>query len=159
MSAVYHLGNWSARVRAVLRRVDHADFLFLIAGTYTPFAVLVLRGGERIVILSVVWVAAVVGALSLVIWAGLPRRVRVAVYVALGWVAVPVLPELLRGAGPATLLLAVGGVLYTLGGLVYGLRRPDPWPRAFGFHEVFHSLTVAALTCQFIAVWLVVRGT
>jgi len=106
VSAVYHLGNWSARVRAVLRRVDHADILFLIAGTYTLLAVLVLRG-----------------------------------------------------AGLATLLVAVGGILYTLGGIVYGLRRPDPWPRVFGFHEVFHSLTVAAFTCQFIAVWLVVRGT
>ena len=159
VSAVYHLGSWSARVRAVLGRVDHADILFLIAGTYTPLSVLVLRGGERIAVLSVVWVAAVLGALSLIAWAGLPRSARVAAYVVLGWVAIPVLPELLRSAGPATLLVAAGGGLYTLGALVYGRRRPDPWPRVFGFHEVFHCLTVAAFACQFIAVWLVVRGT
>ena len=158
VSAVYHLGRWSSRVREVLRSVDHADILFLIAGTYTPFSVLVLRGGARVAVLCVVWAAAVLGVVFRVAWTGLPRWIYVALYLALGWVAVPVLPQLLRGARPAALVLvAVGGVMYTLGGLVYGLKRPDPWPKVFGFHEIFHTFTVVAFVCQYIAVWLVLR--
>lgn len=157
MSAVYHLGRWTPRVRKVLRSVDHANILFLIAGTYTPFAVLALRGAARVAVLSVVWAAAVTGAVFRVAWTGLPRWVYVPLYLALGWVAVFVLPQLLRGAGPVALILIVaGGVSYTLGGVVYGLRRPDPWPRVFGFHEIFHTCTVAAFACQYAAVALLV---
>jgi hemolysin III len=159
VSALYHLGAWPPRVRAVLRSVDHADILFLIAGTYTPFAVLVLRGDARVAVLCVVWTAATLGAVFRVAWTGLPRWVYVALYLCLGWVAVPVLPQLLRGASSSALVLVVtGGVMYTLGGVVYGLKRPDPWPRVFGFHEIFHAFTVAAFTCQYVAVWLVIRA-
>ncbi len=160
MSAIYHLGTWSPRTRLVLRSIDHADILLLIAGTYTPVAVLALHGAARVTILSVVWTAAAVGVVFRIAWTGLPRWVYVPVYLGLGWAAVPVLPQLLHGAGPAALwLAAAGGALYTLGGLVYGLRRPDPWPRVFGFHEVFHACTVAAFACQYVAVSLIVyRG-
>lgn len=157
VSAVYHLGTWGPRARRTLRSVDHADILLLIAGTYTPIAVLTLRGTARLVILSVVWAAALLGAVFRVAWAGLPRWVSVSLYVGLGWAAAFVVPQLLRGAGPAALgLMVAGGVLYTLGGLSYGLRRPDPWPRVFGFHEIFHACTVAAFACQYAAVSLIV---
>ena len=158
MSAVYHLGRWPPRVRQVLRSIDHADILILIAGTYTPVAVLALHGAARLAILCVVWTAAILGAAFRVTWTGLPRWVYVPLYVGLGWAAAFVLPQLLRGAGPAALALAcAGGILYTLGGLAYGLRRPDPWPRVFGFHEIFHACTVAAFACQYAAVALLVH--
>ncbi len=158
MSAVYHLGTWSPRVRLVLRSIDHADILILIAGTYTPVAVLALHGAARVAILTATWAAAILGAVFRVTWTGLPRWVYVPLYVGLGWAAVFVLPQFLHGAGPAALALAVaGGLLYTLGGLAYGLKRPDPWPRVFGFHEVFHACTVAAFACQYAAVALMVR--
>jgi hemolysin III len=144
-------------MRRVLRSVDHANILILIAGTYTPVAVLALHGAARLAILIVVWTAAILGAVFRVAWASLPRWVYVPLYAGLGWAAAFVLPQLLYGAGAAALSLAVaGGVLYTLGALAYGMRRPDPWPRVFGFHEVFHACTVAAFACQYIAISLIV---
>jgi hemolysin III len=157
VSAVYHLGTWSPRVWRVLRSADHANILILIAGTYTPVAVLALHGATRLAILLVVWTAAILGTVFRVAWAGLPRWVYVPLYAGLGWAAAFVLPQLLHGAGAAALSLAVaGGVLYTLGGLAYGLQQPDPWPRVFGFHEIFHACTVAAFACQYIAISLIV---
>ena len=157
VSALYHLGRWPPRVRVILRRIDHADILFLIAGTYTPVAVLALHDGTRVAILAVVWAGAALSAVFSVAWTDAPRWVYVPIYVGLGWAAVFVLPQLLRGAGLTALVLVVaGGALYSLGALAYGLRRPNPWPRWFGFHEVFHACTVAAFTCQYIAVWIVV---
>ncbi len=157
VSAFYHLGAWPPRARLILRRTDHADILFLIAGTYTPLAVLALDGGTRIAILAVVWAGAALSAVFNAAWTDAPRWAYVPVYLCVGWAAVFVLPQLLRGAGPTALVLVVaGGVLYSLGGLAYGLRRPDPWPRWFGFHEVFHACTVAAFACQYIAIWIVV---
>lgn len=158
VSAVYHLGTWSPRVRMILRRTDHADILFLIAGTYTPIAVLALRGDTRLAVLSVVWAGALAGAGFRIAWITAPRWVYVPLYLGLGWVALFVLPQLLRGAGLTALVLVVGGgVLYTLGGVAYALRRPDPWPRWFGYHEVFHACTAAAFACQYLAVWIVLR--
>jgi hemolysin III len=157
ISAVYHRGTWSPRARAVLRRLDHASILVLIAGTYTPFAVLALHGGTRLALLCVVWGGAILGTVFRLAWTDAPRWSYVPVYLALGWAAAFVLPELLRGAGPAALILAAaGGALYTLGALAYGLKRPNPSPRWFGFHEVFHACTVAAFSCQYVAVSLVV---
>lgn len=157
VSAVYHLGSWSPRVRLILRTVDHADILFLITGSYMPFAVLALHGSARLAVLCVVWTAAALGILFRVAWTGLPRWIYVPLYVGLGWTAVFVFPQLLHGAGTTVLALAAaGGVVYTLGGLAYGLRRPDPWPRVFGFHEIFHACTVAAFACQYAAVSLLV---
>lgn len=157
VSAAYHRGRWSARVREALRRFDHANIYLIIAGTYTPFALLALRGGVRTAVLAVIWSGAAAGVVFRVLWVGAPRWLYTALYLALGWVAAFVLPQLLVGAGAAALVLVlVGGILYSAGGLVYGLRRPDPIPSWFGFHEVFHALTVVAYVAQYVAVFLVV---
>jgi len=156
-SAVYHRGSWSPRAERWLKRADHANIFLLIAGTYTPFAVLALHGATRVVVLSAVWGAALLGVGFRLLWVDAPRSLYVVFYLGLGWTATLVLPQLLHGAGVAAfVLLVVGGALYTLGGLVYGLRRPNPSPRWFGFHEVFHALTVAAFVCQYVAASLVV---
>jgi hemolysin III len=159
ISATYHRGTLSPRLEEVLRRLDHANIYLIIAGTYTPFALLALDGSTRVVVLSVVWAGAIAGVLFRVLWIHAPRWLSTALYIALGWTAVFVLPQLVEGAGAAAVALVfVGGVLYTAGGVVYGLRRPDPSPRWFGFHEVFHAFTLAAYLVQYIAVSLVVYG-
>lgn len=156
-SAIYHRGRWTPRVAGALKRVDHANIFLLIAGSYTPFAVLALRGTTRTAVLAAVWGAALVGAAFRVLWVNAPRWLYVALYIGLGWSAAFVVPQLIHGAGVAAFtLVAVGGALYTLGGVAYGLRRPNPSPRWFGFHEVFHALTVAAWVCQYVAVSLLV---
>ncbi len=156
VSAAYHRGRWSPRTREWLRRFDHSNIYLLIAGTYTPIALLALEGATRVAVLAVVWAGALIGMLFRVLWIGAPRWLYTPLYIVLGWVAAFVLPPLLDGVGVAgVVLVAVGGVLYSLGGLVYGLRRPDPSPRWFGFHEVFHAFTVAAYVAQYIAVSLV----
>ncbi|MER5320440.1 PAQR family membrane homeostasis protein TrhA [Streptosporangium roseum] len=157
ISATYHRGTLSPRLEEVLRRLDHANIYLIIAGTYTPFAMLALDGPARAVVLGVIWTGAVAGVLFRVLWTGAPRWLSTALYIGLGWTAVFVLPQLLEGAGAAAVALVfVGGLLYTAGGVVYGLRRPDPSPRWFGFHEVFHAFTVAAYLVQYVAVSLVV---
>ena len=153
VSAVYHRGHWSPRATAILQRLDHANIFLIIAGTYTPFTVLLLPPGPSHMLLWIVWTGAVLGVAFRVLWVRAPRWLYVPVYVALGWVAVVYLPDFLRHGGPAVLtLVIVGGVLYTLGGLVYGIKRPDPSPRWFGFHEVFHALTVAAFVVHSVGV-------
>ena len=155
VSAVYHRGHWSPRTHSVLQRLDHANIFLIIAGTYTPFAVLLLPAGPARTLLWIVWSGAVAGVAFRVIWVGAPRWLYVPVYLALGWVAVAYLPQLLHGGGPAVLTLVVlGGVLYTLGGIVYGFKRPNPSPRWFGFHEVFHALTIAAFLSHALAIGL-----
>lgn len=157
VSALYHRGRWSDRAEAILRRFDHANIYLIIAGTYTPFALLALHGTARTVVLSVIWSGALAGVAFRIVWVGAPRWLYTALYVGLGWVAAAFMPQLLHGAGPAALVLVcVGGALYSVGGLVYGLRRPDPSPRWFGFHEVFHACTIAAYVAQYIAVSFVV---
>jgi hemolysin III len=159
VSALYHRGNWSPRVLAVLRRLDHANIFLIIAGTYTPFTVLLLPGGPARTLLWLVWGGAIAGVLFQVLWVGAPRWLYVPVYVALGWVAVVYLPDFLRGGIAPFTLVVVGGGLYTLGGIVYGLKRPDPSPRWFGFHEVFHAFTLAAFVTHYIGVSLVVYAS
>ncbi|MHB1613813.1 MAG: PAQR family membrane homeostasis protein TrhA [Actinomycetes bacterium] len=157
VSATYHRGHWSSRAGERLRRCDHANIYLLIAGTYTPFALLALRGGARVTVLVVAWGGAAAGVLFRLAWIQAPRWLYTPLYLVLGWLGVIFLPQLLAGAGrTALVLVVVGGVLYTLGGVAYGLRRPNPWPRWFGFHEVFHSFTVAAFLAQFTAVALLV---
>ncbi|MFF0310804.1 hemolysin III family protein [Streptosporangium sp. NPDC004379] len=159
VSATYHRGTLSPRLERVLRRLDHANIYLIIAGTYTPFALLALDGPARVVVLAVIWTGAIAGVLFRVLWISAPRLLSTALYIALGWTAVFVLPQLLSGAGVAAVALVIaGGLLYTAGGVVYGLRRPDPSPRWFGFHEVFHAFTVAAYVVQYVAVSLVVYG-
>lgn len=157
VSAAYHRRICAGRAHDVLHRLDHADIYLIIAGTYTPLALLALRGDARVVVLAVIWTGAVAGAAFRVAWPGAPRWLYTGLYIMLGWTAVFVLPQLLRGAGAAALILVLsGGIVYSLGGLVYGTRRPDPSPRWFGFHEVFHALTVIAYIVQYVAVSLVI---
>ncbi|MGI5169505.1 PAQR family membrane homeostasis protein TrhA [Spirillospora sp. CA-253888] len=157
VSAAYHRGRWSPRVADVLRRFDHANIYLIIAGTYTPFAYLILDGMARTLVLAVVWGGALAGVLFRILWTNAPRMLYTALYIGLGWVAAFFVPQFIKGTGVVVaLLVALGGVLYSIGGLVYGLRRPDPSPRWFGFHEVFHAFTVAAYVLQYIAVSFVV---
>ena len=156
-SAIYHRGHWSPAADRRLRRLDHANIFLLIAGTYTPFAVLALHDETRIAVLAAVWGTAVVGAISRVVWVNAPRWSYVPLYIGLGWAAGFVVPQLLHGAGAAAFtLIAVGGACYTIGGLIYGLKRPNPSPRWFGFHEIFHTLTIVGFVCQYVAASLVV---
>jgi hemolysin III len=156
-SALFHRGNWSPKVHGILRRMDHSNIFLIIAGTYTPFAVLILPPGDGRTLLWIVWSGALAGVAFRVLWVGAPRWLYTPVYVALGWVAVFYLPEFLRSGGATVVvLIIVGGGLYSAGALVYGLKRPNPSPRWFGFHEVFHALTVAAFVVHYVAVSMAV---
>jgi hemolysin III len=160
VSALYHRGSWSDTSRLTLRRIDHANIFLIIAGTYTPLCVLLVRGPARPAILIVVWLGALTGVLLSVAWPHAPRWLIVPVYVALGWVALFVLPQLLHHGGVALVVLTIGGgALYTAGGLVYGLRRPNLVPGTFGFHELFHAFTVLAFAAQYAAVAVAVART
>lgn len=153
-SALYHRVNWSSLARRQwMRRLDHSMIFVLIAGTYTPFALLVLHGTLATVILLVVWGGAVAGVILKLVWIDAPKALIAAVYVALGWVAIATFPQLLEemGLGGTALVLA-GGLLYTVGAVVYARRRPDPAPTVFGYHEVFHALVIAAAALQYAAV-------
>jgi len=162
VSAVYHRGHWSPRTHDVLRRLDHSNIFVLIAGSTTPFALLFLEGSERVWMLAIMWGGALGGVAMKVMWVGAPRWVSVPVYVALGWAPVFFFGDFVDGAmsygdavGIAVLVLIVtGGALYTLGGVVYGTKRPNPWPAWFGFHEVFHSFTVVAFAAHYVGVSL-----
>jgi hemolysin III len=159
-SATYHLGRWPSAVDAVLRRIDHSNIYLFIAGTYTPLAALLLTGAARTVLLAVVWSAAAAGVAFRVLWLGAPRWLYVCFYVAMGWAAVWWLPQFWAAGGPAVVWLVVaGGLVYSAGALVYARRWPDPAPRWFGFHEVFHACTVAAAACHFTAIALAVATT
>jgi hemolysin III len=158
VSAVYHRGRWSPRTWAVLRRLDHANIFLIIAGTYTPFTLLLLDRDDARILLTIVWGGALAGVLFRVLWVGAPRWLYVPVYVALGWASAFWLPGFWRGGGPAVLtLVVVGGLLYSVGGLVYALQRPDPAPRWFGFHEVFHALTVVAFLVHYAGILITVH--
>ena len=152
-SAAYHRGNWSPRAHALMARLDHSMIFLLIAGTYTPFCLLLLRGDTRVVLLSIVWGGAVAGIVLRNAVRQPPRWLFVGLYLALGWVALGIVPDVLRYGGLAVLvLLLMGGLLYSVGAVVYALRRPDPSPRWFGFHEVFHALTLAAFVTHYVAI-------
>ncbi|HEU0023619.1 MAG TPA: hemolysin III family protein [Thermoleophilaceae bacterium] len=152
-SALYHRVTWRPAVRAWMRRVDHSMIFVLIAGTYTPFAVLVLAGSTRVVVLLGVWVGAAAGVVFALVWVRAPKWLSAVAYVTLGWFAIFAFPQIVDRAGAGALaLILFGGVVYTAGAVVYATRRPDPRPEVFGYHEVFHVLVVVAALVHFVAV-------
>jgi hemolysin III len=160
ISALYHRTNLSERATTLLKRLDHANIYLIIAGTYTPIAALALHGTARTALLVAIWTGALAGVAFRTLWLSAPRWLYTVLYIALGWAAVFVMPQLLAGAGTAaTVLIIGGGVLYTVGGVIYALKRPNPSVQWFGFHEVFHAFTVAAYIAQFTAVALVLHAS
>jgi hemolysin III len=152
-SALYHRVTWTPRVRLWMRRVDHAGVYVLIAGTYTPVSLLVLRGAWRPTILAIVWTGAAAAIVLKFVWVGAPKWLAAAIGIGLGWVAVAALPQLISRIDPVGVtLLVAGGLLYTAGAVVYARRRPDPAPAVFGYHELFHALTIVAVVCQYVAI-------
>ncbi|MCM3779434.1 PAQR family membrane homeostasis protein TrhA [Microbacterium hydrocarbonoxydans] len=154
-SAVYHRFNWGPTVKVVLKRIDHANILLLIAGTYTPLAVLALPPEKGMLLLSLVWSGALLGILFRVFWINAPRWLYVALYLLLGWAAVMYIVDLLNANVAMMVLVIVGGLLYTGGAVVYALKKPNPWPGHFGFHEIFHVCTVLAFLCHWTACLLI----
>ncbi|MEV8375399.1 hemolysin III family protein [Kribbella sp. NPDC056861] len=153
ISGLYHRFYWGATGEAILRRLDHSNIFLLIAGTYTPLGVVLLRGNDRILLLSLAWGGALIGILFRIFWVGAPRWLYTPIYLALGWVAVFWMGDFYRLGGAAVVtLLAIGGGLYSIGAVIYGTKRPNPSPRWFGFHEIFHACTVAAFICHYVAV-------
>ncbi|MDT5083247.1 MAG: hemolysin [Mycobacterium sp.] len=158
VSAVYHRVTWKTpRARIWMKRLDHSMIFVLIAGTYTPFALLAMPHHAGMLVLYIVWGGALAGVLLKMCWPTAPRWVGVPLYLLLGWVAAFYVAAILHAAGVAAMvLLAVGGALYSIGGILYALRRPDPWPNTFGYHEFFHACTAVAAICHYIAIWFAV---
>lgn len=154
-SALYHRIDWSPRVKAVFRRIDHANILLLIAGTYTPIATLALPPQEGVLLLCLVWGGALLGILFRIFWLGAPRWLYVALYLLLGWAAVMYIVDLVQANVAMMVLVCLGGLLYSAGAVVYALKRPNPWPGRFGFHEIFHVCTVLAFLCHWTAALLI----
>jgi hemolysin III len=163
VSAIYHTGTWSPRTWAFLRRFDHSNVFILIAGSYTPITLMLLEGAQRTALLTTVWTAAIAGVLFRVFWTDAPRWLYTPIYIAMGWAAVFFIPGFIDGASSrlgtgmaiaVLVLIAAGGVLYTLGGAAYGFKFPNPSPQYFGFHEVFHSFTVLAFAAHYVGISL-----
>ena len=154
-SAVYHRFNWSPKVKLTLKRIDHANIFLLIAGTYTPLAVLALPPAQGALLLALVWGGTVVGILFRVFWIGAPRWLYVALYLLLGWAAVMYMPALFAANPAMMVLVLVGGLFYTGGAIIYAMKKPNPWPGRFGFHEIFHVCTVLAFLCHWAACLLI----
>ena len=152
VSAVYHRPTWRPRVRGWLARLDHAGVYLLIAGSYAPFGLIVMSRGWAIPILAIVWGGALVAILLKLFWLQAPKWLSAAIGLALGWVGAVAFPQLLRLSPVAILLIAASGILYSAGAVIYARRRPNPRPQVFGYHELFHLLTVAAAACLYVAV-------
>ncbi len=161
VSAIYHTGTWSPRTWAFLRRFDHSNVFILIAGSYTPITLILLEGTQRVALLTTVWTAAILGVLFRVFWTDAPRWLYTPIYIAMGWAAVFFVPGFIDGASSrlgtgmaiaVLVLIASGGVLYTLGGAAYGFKFPNPSPKYFGFHEVFHTFTVLAFAAHYTGI-------
>ena len=155
-SGVYHRGTWGRRGEAVLQRLDHANIYLFIAASHTPLALMLLTGRSQALLLSLIWAAAIGGVVFRLAWMGAPRWLYTALYVLMGWAALGWLPAFYRSGGALVLgLILAGGLCYTLGALVYALRRPDPWPAWFGYHEIFHTGTVAGFICHYAAISII----
>ena len=158
VSALYHRPTWRPRARLLMRRLDHSAIFLLVAGTYTPVCLL-LPAASGVPLLAVVWVGAALGILQSILWVHAPKPLVAAIYVALGWAVLPVLPTVRTVLGTAAIaLLAAGGAAYTLGAVIYAAQRPDPFPRVFGYHEVFHALVIVAAACHFAVVARAIPG-
>ena len=158
-SALLHRGHWSPAVRPWMRRLDHSMIFVFIAGTYTPVVALSLPTEAATQILVAVWLGAAVGVAVTVFWLGAPRWITAACYLGVGWIAALAFPQLWTELGPTQFaLLTAGGVLYSLGAVVYARRRPDPWPVVFGYHEVFHALVIAAVLCHYVLITALARS-
>ena len=159
-SGTYHRWRWDLRWRPLLRRIDHSTIYVFIAASYTPIALLVLHGTQRDVVLGGVWVGALAGVVLSVAWIDAPRWLGAATYLALGWVALLAVPQLVDAAGLAARAAAAGGLLYSTGAVVYARQRPDPWPQTFGFHELFHAFVIAAALTHVVAIagWVLPAG-
>ncbi|MFD1714327.1 hemolysin III family protein [Amnibacterium flavum] len=155
-SALYHRFDWKPRMKRILKRIDHANIFLLIAGTYTPLALLALPPDKGILLLWLVWGGALLGIGFRVFWVDAPRWLYTPIYVALGWAAVMYLGDLLAVSVTMMVLIVVGGLLYTGGAIVYALKRPNPFPGRFGFHEIFHTCTVLAFACHWTATLIIV---
>ncbi|MCX6402105.1 MAG: hemolysin III family protein [Propionibacteriales bacterium] len=162
ISSLYHRGTWSPRMWKILNRIDHSNIFVFIAGSYTPFALVLLDGTAQVVLLVTAWTSALLGIAFKVFWPSAPRWMSAPIYIAMGWAALFFLPAFYDGATALGLgvgitvfvLIATGGALYTLGGLVYGFQWPNPSPRVFGFHEVFHGFTIAAFATHYVGISL-----
>jgi hemolysin III len=155
-SALYHRGSWGTRGMAILRRLDHSNIYVFIAATYTPLALILLNGTSRVILLVAIWSAAVGGLLFRLLWLSAPRWLYTVLYIVMGWTALGWLGAFYHAAGPAVLILIVaGGVCYTLGAVVYARQRPNPSPRWFGFHEIFHVGTIAGFICHYVAISMI----
>jgi hemolysin III len=154
-SAVYHLFNWKPLTKKILKRIDHANIFLLIAGSYTPITLLGLPAEKGIVLISLVWGIAILGIGFRVFWISAPRWLYVPIYLGIGWVAVIYIQDFFAANLAMMVLIIVGGVLYSIGAVIYGLKKPNPFPKHFGFHEIFHSLTVAAFFCHWSAAMII----
>jgi hemolysin III len=158
-SAIYHRVPWGPSAKAIWRRIDHANIPLLIAGTYTPFAIYLLDKSQAVILLSLVWGGALLSGVFRVFWLSAPRWLYVPIYLALGWAALIYLPDFYQNGGLAVLLLvATGGILYSLGAIIYAVKWPNFSINWFGFHELFHAMTAAAFISHFIAAILVIVG-
>lgn len=154
-SGIYHRFYWGARGEAVLRRMDHANIFVFIAATYTPLALLLLHGSSRVTLLVMIWTSALGGLLFRLFWLSAPRWLYTTLYLLMAWAAAGWMGAFYRSGGPAIVaLILAGGACYTVGAVVYGRKRPDPWPRWFGFHEIFHACTIGGFVCHYIAISL-----
>ena len=153
VSALYHRITWTPRGRLLMRRLDHAAIYLLIAGTYTPFGLLVLSGAWQTTVLAIVWTGAALAIVQQLVWVSGPKWLAAVIAIVLGWVGVAAFPQIVDRTGwDGAALVAVGGLLYTLGAIVYARRKPDPRPLVFGYHEVFHALTILAVGSQYAVI-------
>ena len=154
-SALYHRINWSPKVKAIFKRIDHSNIFLLIAGSYTPITVLALPPEKAVILLWLVWGGAALGVGFRIFWIGAPRWLYVPLYLLLGWAAMMFVADFFQANAVMMTLIFVGGIFYTLGAVAYGLKRPNPVPGVFGFHEIFHSFTLLAFLCHWVGIFLI----
>jgi hemolysin III len=158
ISALYHRPDWNESKRFLFRQLDHSAIFILIAGTFTPICLIPLRNDGGLTLLAIVWSAALIGVLQCLFWSHAPRWIISIYYVVMGWLALPYVVELNNALGVTGIsFLVVGGVAYTVGAVIYVLKRPNPWPKVFGYHEIFHSLTIVAAICHFLVIQSIIN--